>query len=66
MKKISRQNFIKKGTIASLETSDLPIPLVAENKVRKTVGTGIIDTIGHGTSYGCTFFGIENTEIVTK
>ena len=64
MKNISRRGFLESGTIATLGLSALPIDLLADHTVQKTVKIGVIGTGARGTSHIGTLLGIEGTEIV--
>jgi hypothetical protein len=64
MKNISRRGFIKKGTIATVGISGIPILLTGKNEQKKAVKIGIIGTGNRGTSHINTLLSIEGAEII--
>jgi len=63
MKKVSRRNFIKTGTIATVGMSVLPKSTIASKEADKPVKIGVIGTGGRGTSHVNTLLTIEGIEI---
>ena len=64
MKNVSRRDFIKTGTIASLGMGVFPISARATGDIERTIKVGVIGTGGRGTSHINTLLSIDGVDIV--